>query len=48
MEKWRYIFLNSALDEGEWSASCHDRFTHLFPLEWRGWVGPKVGLDAAE
>jgi hypothetical protein len=43
--------LTSALDEGEWSASCHGRFT---PRErapstyWiGGWVDPRAVLDAA-
>jgi hypothetical protein len=45
-------FLNSALDEGEWSASPPGRFnpgerapsTHCIG----GWVGLRAGLDAAE
>jgi hypothetical protein len=45
-------FLTLALDGGEWSASCPSCFTpgEITPsnnLIWV-WVGPRVGLDAAE
>jgi hypothetical protein len=46
-----YSFLTSALDRGEWSASCPGRA--LLPgerttgIHWTGgWVGPRAGLDA--
>jgi hypothetical protein len=43
------IFLISALDGGEWSASCPDRFTpreRAHSAHWIGdWVGPRAGLD---
>jgi hypothetical protein len=45
-------FLTSALDGGEWSASCSRRFTsgEIPPgTHWiRGCVGPRAGLDAVE
>jgi len=41
--------LTSALDGGEWSASCPGHFTHRERApgtHWiGGWVGPRVGLD---
>jgi len=52
LEEWRYSSTHSltALDGGEWSASCPGRFT---PRErapgthWiGGWVGPRLCLDA--
>jgi hypothetical protein len=37
-------FLTSALDEGEWSASCPGCFTY-----WtRCWVDPRAGIDTVE
>jgi hypothetical protein len=43
-------FLTSAIDGGEWSASCPGRFTFVERApgsHWiGGWVGPTVGLDA--
>jgi hypothetical protein len=41
MGVWRYSS-TSALDGGEWSASRPGRFT-----PWRGWVGPRAGLDTS-
>jgi hypothetical protein len=42
----------SALDAGEWSASCPGRFTPdertLGALWIEGWVGPSVILDSVE
>jgi hypothetical protein len=38
-----HVFLTSALDGGEWSASRLDRGNWI-----RGWVGPRTGLDGAE
>jgi hypothetical protein len=47
-----HVFLNSALDGGEWSASRPDRFTpgEIAPgTHWiGGWVGPRAGLDDME
>jgi hypothetical protein len=46
------LFLTSALDGGEWSASCPGRFTRreIAPsIHWiGGWVGSGVGLDVEE
>jgi len=45
MEVQLHSFLNSALDGGEWSASCPGvrvRGTHSVA----GWVGSRTGLDA--
>jgi hypothetical protein len=43
------IFLTSALDGGEWSASRTGRFTpreRAPDTHWiGGWVGPRAGLD---
>jgi hypothetical protein len=51
--EWMYSSthsLTSALDEGEWSASCPGRFTsreRAPATHWiGGWVGPRAGLDA--
>jgi hypothetical protein len=45
-------FLSSALDWGEWSASCPGRFTpgKIAPgTHWiGGWVGPITGLDSVD
>jgi hypothetical protein len=45
-------FLTTALDEGEWSASHHGRFSReeIAPgTHWPGgWVGPRTGLDTVE
>jgi hypothetical protein len=45
-------FLTSALDGGEWLASCLCRFTPgegACGTHWiGGWVGPRVGLDTVE
>jgi hypothetical protein len=45
-------FLTSALDGGEWSASCLCCFTPgetAIGTHWiGGWVGPRTGLDAVE
>jgi hypothetical protein len=45
-------FLTSALDGGEWSASCYCHFTpcKIFPsIHWiGGWAGPRAGLDPVE
>jgi hypothetical protein len=53
--EWRYISTHSliwALGGGEWSASLPGRFTlgEIVPgIHWiRGWVGPRVNLDAVE
>jgi hypothetical protein len=53
MEDWRYIlhvFLTSALDGDEWSASCPGCFTpgeRASGIHWlRIWLGPGVGLVA--
>jgi len=50
MEVELHPFLTSALDGGEWSASCPDR---SYPRErapgthWiGGWVDPRLDLDA--
>jgi hypothetical protein len=51
VEVYLHAFLTSALDGGEWSASCPGRFTprenargtHLIGC----WVGPRSGLDVA-
>jgi hypothetical protein len=54
MWEWRYssIFLNLALDGGEWSASCPGRFTPYdrpSGTHWTGgWVGPRAGRDTLE
>jgi hypothetical protein len=49
MGEWRYT---SALDGGEWSASCPCNFTpgeRVPGTQWLGgWVDPRVGLDAVE
>jgi len=49
-EAWLHALLTSALDGGEWSASCPGYFA---PMEgapgahWMwGWVGPGAGLGA--
>jgi hypothetical protein len=46
------LLLTSALDGGEWSASCPARFTPedgAAGTHWiGGWVGPSAGLDAVE
>jgi hypothetical protein len=49
MEVQLHVFLTSALDEGEWSASRPGRFT-LAPSigHVRGWMGLRAGLDATE
>jgi hypothetical protein len=51
--EWSYSSthsLTSALDRGEWSASCPGRFTpreRAPGTDWvGGWVGPKAVLDA--
>jgi hypothetical protein len=41
-------FVTSALDGGEWSASCLGLFTPLYPLERHWNVGPRGGLDSTE
>jgi hypothetical protein len=45
-------FLTSALDEGEWSASCLGHFDpgERAPSTLRigGWVGPRTELEAVE
>jgi hypothetical protein len=47
-----HVFLNSALEEGKWSASRPCRFTpgeRAPGTHWvGGWVGPRVGLDAVK
>jgi hypothetical protein len=47
-----HIFLTSALDGGEWSASRPGRFTpgeRALSTHWiGGWVGPTAGLDDVE
>jgi hypothetical protein len=44
-----HAFLTSALDGGEWSASCPGRFTpreRVLGTHWiAGWVGLRAGLD---
>jgi hypothetical protein len=44
-----YSFLTSALDRGEWSASCPGCALPPGKDPWypctRGWVGPRAGLD---
>jgi hypothetical protein len=52
--EWRYSSthsLTSALDGGEWSASCPGHFTprkRAHGTHWiGGWVGPRAVLDAA-
>jgi len=39
--QWMYASLTSALDGGEWSASCPGCFTHRIG----GWVSPRASLD---
>jgi hypothetical protein len=50
MGEW--IFLTSALVEGEWSAPRSGRFTpeeRAPGTHWiGGWVGPRAGLDDTE
>jgi hypothetical protein len=45
-----YTLLTCALDAGEWSASCPDRFTlgeNVAGIQWIGrWVSPSAGVDA--
>jgi hypothetical protein len=45
-----HLFLTSALDGGEWSASCPSRFSPREKgpgIQWtEGWVVPRAGLDA--
>jgi hypothetical protein len=45
-------FLTSALDEGDWSASCPGHFTlreRAPGTQWKGgWVGPRASLDTVE
>jgi hypothetical protein len=47
-----HIFLISALDGSEWSASRPCRFTpgeRAQVIHWTGvWVGPRAGLDGVE
>jgi hypothetical protein len=47
-----YVFLPSALDGGEWSASRPGRFTageRAPGTHWiGGWVGPRAGLNDVE
>jgi len=49
MEVELHTFLTSALDEGEWSASCPGCFTpreRAPGTQWKGgWVGPRTSLD---
>jgi hypothetical protein len=49
MEVELHAFLNSALDGGEWSASCPGCFTtggRALCTHWTGgWVGLRAGLD---
>jgi hypothetical protein len=49
MEIQLHTFLTLALDEGNWSASCHSHCTmgeRACSTHWIGdWVGPRVGLD---
>jgi hypothetical protein len=47
--EWRYITthpLTSALDGGEWSASCPGRFTPRERTPDTHWIGGWVGLRA--
>jgi hypothetical protein len=52
VREWRYSFLTSALDGGEWSASRSGRFNsrEITPgTHWTGsWVGSRAGLDEEE
>jgi hypothetical protein len=47
-----HIFLTSALDKDEWSASRPGHFTpgeRALGTDWiEGWVGPRTGLDGVE
>jgi hypothetical protein len=46
VEVYLHAFLTSALDGGEWSASCPDRFTHRERAPDTYWIGGWVGLRA--
>jgi hypothetical protein len=49
VDQWIHAFLTSALDGGEWSASCPGRYTpgeRASGAHWiGGLVGPRTGLD---
>jgi hypothetical protein len=49
VEALLHAFLTSAMDEGEWSTSCHRNFTpgEITPIiHWRGgWMGLRADLD---
>jgi hypothetical protein len=46
------LFMISALDGAEWSASLSERFKHRERVPGThsigGWVGPKAGLDSVK
>jgi hypothetical protein len=46
------LFLASALDVGDWSASCHSHFTHRERAAGThcigGWVNPRALLDVVQ
>jgi hypothetical protein len=52
VDVWTHVFLTSALDGGEWSASCLDNYIFggkALSTPWIGGsMGPRRGLDATE
>jgi len=45
---WIHAFLTSALDGGEWSASCPGRFSPRERAHVTNWIGgPRTVLEAA-
>jgi hypothetical protein len=48
LEIWLYLFLTSALDEGEWLTSHPGFFTAGKEPQYPSWVFPRVNLDISE